>query len=168
MTIEAKATLDLQPYQIADLRKYFHEPARIDAQSLGWLPVQAWTRRHERRQTAAVTNNGQLVGLAMWGVILWQMRIYQTWVQPDARLILHGRALVDHLTAEARQLNLPEIGLWCRQDLAANQFWRALGFNAAGWRNGRRGTRHNQWVLNIRANPLGNVTREDVPTQSRS
>jgi hypothetical protein len=78
----------------------------------------------------------------------------QIWVRRDARLIEHGRALIDHLEdAHARRLNAWQLRAWVAEDLEANLFWPQIGFVYRGWRWGpaRRARRHNLWTRPLNA-----------------
>jgi hypothetical protein len=73
--------------------------------------------------------------------------IYQAAVSYDARRRLMGTALVQHFMDHmAPEIKL--IGLWCAQDIEANEFWSACGFEAIAARHGsrRKGRVHIFWV----------------------
>lgn len=73
--------------------------------------------------------------------------IYQAAVSYDARRRLIGTALVQHLM-DHMEPGVRLIGLWCAQDIEANEFWSACGFEAVAARHGskRRGRVHIFWV----------------------
>lgn len=73
--------------------------------------------------------------------------IYQAAVSYDARRRLIGTALVQHLM-DHMEPGVRLIGLWCAQDIEANEFWNACGFEAIAARHGskRRGRVHIFWV----------------------
>jgi hypothetical protein len=87
----------------------------------------------------------------MWVVTERIAKIYMTWVRPDARMILHGRALVDAIEKAAASERCGLISLWCAEDLSANIFWRAIGFTNTNWRYGRglKPRRHLLWRRRI-------------------
>lgn len=114
-----------------------YESHRVDGHCLGWLPRSAYNARHEEGQIYTCHNNGDHVGHCMWQSHERIAKIFMTWVRPDARLILHGRALVDAIEKEAATRGCSLLSLWCAEDLAANLFWRALGFTNPSWRWGR-------------------------------
>lgn len=128
---------------------------RVDTYSIGWLPYPAYERRHEQGRVFAVSNNAEFVGFALWSPNYedLELRILQIWIRGDARLLLHGRALTTAVCSEAAGLGLVRIRLWCAEDLAANLFWEALGFDCRGWRHGRgrwdASRRHRLWTLGV-------------------
>lgn len=111
-----------------------YDACRIDGHCLGWLPKLAYDQARDRGRIATCWRNADLVGFLMWGATLRTLKIYQTWVRKDARMIEHGRALVTHLTTKAPQTAAVEIRLWCAEDLPANRFWQALHFERRTWR----------------------------------
>lgn len=133
------------------LLSFCYSACRIDGECLGWLPKMAYDQAHQQGRIAAVYNNDDLVGFALWSVDCGQLRCLQVWVRRDARLLLHGKALVDFLDATARQLRCHVLRLWCAIDLAANHFWKALGFRYRGWRWGRakNSRRHALWSRSV-------------------
>lgn len=134
-----------------------------DADAIGWLTWAAVEHYHDVGRTAAVVRDGDLVGFASFRVNEFEQRakIMQVWVRPDARMIEHGRALVHRVAREALRTVSPAcLSLWCADDLAANRFWRAMGFNLEAQRLGKgdalatvrraRIRRHNLWSLSCR------------------
>ena len=55
-------------------------------------------------------------------------KIQQIAVQADARRMERGTALIAEITARAKRKGCAEIGARCAEDLEANEFWLALGF----------------------------------------
>jgi GNAT superfamily N-acetyltransferase len=123
----------------AELRKLWTHGVAVDTHAVGWLPTAAFDTRAENDDVIAVYRNEDLVGWAMIarsnhrGV----MKLYQIWVRPDARIIEHGRALVDAITKRALQRRCLRIEAWVAEDLPANFFWSAIGFLRSNWRWGR-------------------------------
>jgi len=146
--VKVEQTNELQPWKWAEARSFMLSACRVDGECLGWLPTAAYDARHEEGRIHVVYNNDDLVGYVLWAPSGADLRIHHTWVRKDARLILHGRALVDRVNKEGWLRGLHQIGLWCAIDLAANLFWNALGFTRGVWRWGRakRGRKHWQWT----------------------
>jgi GNAT superfamily N-acetyltransferase len=120
---------------------------RSDANALGWLPWAAYLNAHGTGRVDVVVNSDDVVGYTIVGDSRGELRIYHCWVRADARMILHGRLLVEAAEARARQAHAWAIGLWCAEDLAANLFWKAVGFERVNWRwgKGKKRRRHIQW-----------------------
>jgi GNAT superfamily N-acetyltransferase len=128
-----------------------YESHNVDAHCLGWLPRKVYDLRHEEGRIFVCHNNDDHVGHCMWVVTERIAKIYMTWVRPDARMILHGRALVDAIEKAAASERCGLISLWCAEDLSANIFWRAIGFTNTNWRYGRglKPRRHLLWRRRI-------------------
>lgn len=130
-------------------KKYSHQ--------LGFLPRQALEAKIERGQVsiafendepaAYVLGNGNYLRDPHFGVI------YQAAVSYDARRRLMGTALVQHFIDNMCP-NVRLVGLWCAQDIEANEFWSACGFEAIAARHGsrRRGRVHIFWVGRVQRN----------------
>ena len=117
---------------------WIHGVAR-DTHAVGWLPVSAFETRAAADDIVAVYRNEELVG---WTVIATSksraiMRLYQIWVRPDARVLEHGRALVDAVRTRGIAHRCHRIEAWVGEDLPANLFWSAIGFTRSNWRWGR-------------------------------
>jgi len=93
----------------------------------------------------AAIENDEPCGFLLHGPPRTVIRVYQTCIQPDARLIDHGRDLIDQLTMHGRAHGSQAISLYCADDLTANNFWAALNFTRVGQR--RKSTRRDrtQW-----------------------
>lgn len=94
-----------------------------------------------------VANNGQDVGYACVTIPHngQTVNIHQVAVCDDARLFGHGRALVEYI---AQRFPLATLYAKVRDDLAANHFWRTLGFHCG------RTSRHR-----TSANPINHYIR---------
>jgi len=136
-----------------ELRKQWHHGVRVDAHAVGWLPTKVCDMRLSSNDFAAVYNNGDLVGWCMHAVSERRrvMKLYQIWVRPDARLILHGRALIAETEAAARRHTCWLQEAWVAEDLPANAFWQAMGFTTTNWRwgKGKNPRRILRWVRNV-------------------
>lgn len=127
--------------------------SRIDGRKIGFLPWSVYHAAAEAQQLCQIHRNGDLVGFCMARPNkLRELRIIQIWVRPDARLIEHGRALLEFVEKNiAAPHGATVVRLWCAEDLAANLFWDALGFTYRGWRwgNHKRPRRHKLWTRQV-------------------
>jgi hypothetical protein len=118
---------------------------------LGFLPTQALEWNIENGKVSiALENDEPAAYLLGKGNYLRDPHfgiIYQAAVSYDARRRLMGTALVQHFM-DAMEPNIRLIGLWCAQDIEANEFWNACGFEAIAARHGsrRKGRVHIFWV----------------------
>ena len=120
---------------------------------VGFLPRQAIEGKIARGQVSIALENGEpaayLLGQGGYQRDPSFGIIYQAAVSYDARRRLLGTALVqhfvDHLDPPPHSVRL--IGLWCAQDIEANEFWSACGFEPIAAREGsrRRGRVHSVW-----------------------
>jgi len=118
---------------------------------LGFLPRVALEGHVERGRVSIAFENGEpaayLLGKGNYLRDPHFAVVYQAAVSYDARRRLLGTALVqhfiDHLPGATRL-----VGLWCAQDIEANEFWSACGFEAVAARHGSksRGRVHIFWV----------------------
>ena len=133
-----------------DLKFLDHLQKRF-SQQVGFLPRQALEWNIERGKVSIALENGEPAAYLLGkGNYLRDPHfgiIYQAAVSYDARRRLMGTALVqhfmDHMEPEVRL-----IGLWCAQDIEANEFWQACGFEPIAARHGsrRKGRVHIFWV----------------------
>lgn len=150
-TLRLALTKDLFPNAAQPVLTFCYSACRLDGHALGWLPIAAYDEAHAQGRILALWNNDDLVAFCLFSTTQLELRCLQIWVRKDARLMVHGRALIDDLEARARRAGCWRIRLWCAIDLEANLFWRALHFRPITWRWGRahHGRRHVLWVRPI-------------------
>lgn len=124
-------------------KKYSHQ--------LGFLPRQALEWNIANGRVSLALENGEPAAYLLGkGCYLRDPHfgiIYQAAVSYDSRRRLVGTALVQHFM-DHMQPEVRLIGLWCAQDIEANEFWNACGFEAIAARHGsrRKGRVHIFWV----------------------
>lgn len=122
-----------------------------NSEQLGLLPKDRMRWYVERGQVFTAREGGDLCGYLIAGMKAPWARIWQACVEYDLRGLGHGRDLVDQLRTEARARGCAGITLRCRDGMAANWFWAALGFivlrTVPG--GGRRNRPLNVWVKRI-------------------
>lgn len=153
-------SLDLPANLVQQAILFAGSAQRIDGGIIGWLPWESYTVGHARGHLHILARDADLLGFALVNTNQQrECRCYQVWVRADARLIEHGRALLDHVEQHtAKPANCWCMRAWVAHDLAANYFWRAIGFTYYGWRHGseRKGRRHLLWRRPVkRENALG-------------
>lgn len=120
---------------------------RLDGDSIGWLPWEAYTVRHQRGDLIVAHRNGDLVGfILMSTVVQGEMRCLQVWVRRDARMIIHGKCLIEKLEQIATMRGAHVLRCWVAEDLPANLFWIAIGFTQKNWRYGTGRSRRRQFL----------------------
>lgn len=141
-----------QPFKKADSLAFASCASRLDADKVGWMPLQAYREAVQQQRLVICENNGDKVGFILWAISRGELKIYQCWVRKDARLILHGKALVAHVEEIAATYDAYRLRAWVAEDLAANVFWAAIGFENIGWRHSPRPTakrKHLLWVKSL-------------------
>ena len=140
---------------MVDLR-YIEHLAKSNYEAIGFIPRPRLQEYAARGQILMAQENDESAGFLVFGAGWPTLRVYQACVQYDARRREHGVALVDRLTAEAQRRGCHFISLWCADDLPANEFWSAVGFQRIATRAGgtKRGRLHNQWVLPVPTHQL--------------
>lgn len=140
--------LTLAPNLVADYCVDLH---RRNSEQLGLLPKDRMRWYVERGQVFTTTEGGLLCGYLIAGMKAPWARIWQACVEFSLRGLGHGRRLVEQLRDEALRRGCTGITLRCRDGMAANWFWAALGFiilrTVPG--GGRRGRPLNVWVKRI-------------------
>lgn len=148
LTVQAYSALKQQDQ--SQLRKMWLHATNSDTHAIGWLPVAAFDTRAEKDEVISVYNNGDCVGWSMSSVSKRRgiLKLYQIWVRPDARILEHGRALIDELRTIGHQKFCYQVEAWVAEDLPANLFWAAIGFTRSVWRWGRgpRPRKHYLWT----------------------
>ena len=130
-------------YVLALSKKHYTE--------IGFLPTPRLEQYRERGQLWMAQENDELCGFMVWGRGWPVLRVYQVCIQYDAQRLAHGVGLVRRLIAKADQEGYEAISCYVADDIDANHFWRAAGFQHVGTRdNGNvRGRLHNHWVMRM-------------------
>jgi len=120
-------------------------------EAVGFIPEPRLEHYFQRGQVLLQTENDDPCGYLVFGNGWPRLRVYQCCVQIDARRLDHATELIRRLVNEAYRRHCTSISLWCADDLAANAFWKAAGFEFVGQRDNhnRRGRKHNGWLLRL-------------------
>jgi len=135
--------------------KYAVDLARKNSEAVSFIPTPRLYQYAETGQLLIETENDDPCGFLVFGYTFPVLKIYQACIQYDARRIQHGINLLRRLIAYAGRYGFTAISLYCADDLEANQFWQAAGFQFVGQRQGgqRRGRMHNRWIMYL-SSPL--------------
>jgi len=166
MSVSTQRSLDLPPELLREALALAVDSPRVDGDALGWFPRAAYLGCHEQGRLIVVTNNDDVVGYCVHNEKTAPTRIFLTWVRKDARLILHGRALVDFVANVALQRGHNRIELWCATDLAANLFWEALGFSKICWRWSKGKAHRKHWLWRRDLTPADRLRASHEPGTS--
>lgn len=136
---------------LTDLKFLDHLQRRFSHQ-IGYLPLSALESRVKRGCIFIGFENGQPIGF-VHGVSPYLKRkdlaiIYQAAIDYDVRRRAIGTLIVQSWHAAVAP-HASQVVLWCGQDIEANLFWKALGFEALAWRPGSviKGRIHVYWSL---------------------
>jgi len=135
--------------------KYAVDLARRNSEALSFIPQPRLEQYAEFGQLLIESENDDPCGFLVFGNTFPILKIYQACIQYDVRRIQHGLNLLRRLINYAEHYGFTAISLHCADDLEANQFWQAAGFQFAGQRLGgqRRGRMHNRWIMYL-SSPL--------------
>ena len=148
-SIEVARTID-NPKVWPEVKRLSQHALGVDGDAIGFLPWETYQVHHVGGRVLTCRANGDLVGFLMWRFNRQrEARCLQVWVRSDARMLLHGRALTDAWRRDAIVVGCSVVRLYCAEDLAANIFWRMLGFTQSSWRYGPSGRKHLLWVSSL-------------------
>lgn len=152
MTVRTYNVHEQDQATLAEDLRFAGTASKHDADKVGWMPLGAYREATAQRRLVICTNNGDRVGFTLWQYKAGELKLYQVWVRADARLIVHGRSLVSHVEAIAATHGCYRLRAWVAEDLAANLFWAAIGFQNISWRWSPRKTskrKHLLWIRSI-------------------
>ena len=130
--------------------------AKKHTDEIGFLPKATVEHYVRAGQVLLETEDGDPCGFLIFGNGWPRLKIYQACIQYDAQRRAHGLALVGRVIALASERGCDAVSLWCADDLPANEFWRAAGFQLLRSKpGGRRRERNlNLWVYWLPTNLL--------------
>lgn len=157
--------IEVNPAQASDL-KYIDHLQRKNAEELAFYPTQVFEREIENFRILLAKVNNEPAGYIYHGAFSEQVKIHQACIEYDLRGQLYGAALVRHLLDLVAAYGGLSITLRCGSDIAANGFWKAMGFYCQGVTAGgiRRMRDINNWRYDL--HPQLFVT-ETEPSQKK-
>ena len=139
----------VRPAVLADMT-YIDFLQKKNAEDLSFYPLSVLEREMAHHRVLLAEVNGQPAGYLYHGSLSSPtLRIHQACIQYDLRGYLYGAALVRWLVDIGAVAGSQEIALRCGSDIAANGFWRAMGFECIAVTQGgaRRMRDINAWRL---------------------
>lgn len=135
---------------------YILDLAKKHTDSIGFIPRGSIERYLLAGQIILAFENDEPCGFLIHNNGYPRLKIYQACVQYDAQRRTNGLQMVGQLIAIASRRGCDAISLWCADDLPANQFWEAAGFQKTKMKQGgaRRGRLINLWIYWIPQNCL--------------
>lgn len=103
--------------------------------ALGFIPHAAYDRYSRVRGLYTWEESGELLAFVVCRVRHLRLRIFQIWTRCDARRELFAAQMIGALL-EIKKHDAVWASCWCREDLDATAFWKAVGFRAISYRRG--------------------------------
>jgi len=143
-------SVHVAPATINDL-SYIDSLQRKNAEELSFYPKAVFEREIPNFRILLARINNDPVGYLYHGAFGSVLKIHQACIQYDARGYLYGAELIANLKRLADAANTASITLRCGSDIAANGFWRAMGFYCQSVTPGgvRRRRDINEWRLDL-------------------
>ena len=152
--------IEVAPAVLSDLTFIDHLQRR-NAEELAFYPSAVFEREVENRRILLARVNGEPAGYLYHGAFSHNCKIHQACIEYDLRGQLYGSQLVRFFVSLARSADCLSVSLRCGSDIAANSFWKLMGFYCEAVRPGgvRRMRDINCWRLNVQE-PLFAVSFE--------
>ena len=145
---------------------YVDSLQRKNAEELAFYPRQVFEREIQNSRIILARVNGEPAGYIYYGALGHTCKIHQACIQYDLRGQLYGAEIVRYLLKLADLYNVLAVTLRCGSDIAANDFWMAMGFYCEAVTQGgvRRMRDINCWRYDLQQ-PLFKV--EDAPSRKK-
>jgi len=142
--------ITIAPATASDLT-YIDSLQKKNAEDLAFYPRVVFEREVENFRILLARVNNEPAGYIYHGALGEHVKIHQACIQYDLRGQLYGAQLIRNLEALVRAANGHSITLRCGSDIAANGFWKAMGFYCQGVSKGgvRRMRDINNWRLDL-------------------
>ena len=130
---------------------YVDHLQRKNAEELAFYPKQVFEREIENFRILLARVNGDPAGYIYHGALGHHVHIHQACIQYDLRGQLYGASLINTLLNIVKAADASYITLRCGSDIAANGFWKAMGFYCQGVTKGgvRRMRDINHWRYDL-------------------
>ena len=112
--------------------------------ALGFLPFEALRQAISLGRVFLAYENDQPAGYVIHGQPRQQAKIFQVVIEDDARRFEHGTALIEAVRQVMVHAKAHTLSLHCADDLEANEFWKAIGFQFTGQRCRRKDKKRSQ------------------------
>jgi hypothetical protein len=142
--------IEVRPAVAKDL-VYIDSLQRANLEALSFYPRVVFEREIENSRIVLALLNSEPAGYLYHGAFAPVLKIHQACIQYDARGHLYGAQLVSWLINMCQRANVCSISLRCGSDIAANAFWKAMGFHCQAVTPGgvRRMRDINNWRLDV-------------------
>lgn len=157
--------IDVRHASLADITFIDHLQRR-NAEELSFYPTAVFEREIPLGRVLLASVNGDPAGYVYHGAFQPRIKIHQACIEYDLRGQLYGSALVRFFEAAVQPFGCLSVTLRCGSDIAANGFWRAMGFYCQSVTDGgiRRMRKINEWRKDFQ--PQLFVTEAEASTQA--
>jgi hypothetical protein len=145
-------SVDIRLATIKDLT-YIDHLQRRNAEELSFYPQSAFEREVSVGRIIIALVNDEPAGYLYHGALRERVNIHQACIEYDLRGMLYGSRLVAWLRDTATSAGSLNVTCHCGSDIAANFFWRAMGFYCESTTQGgvRRMRDINHWRIDLHA-----------------
>jgi len=159
--------ITVDPATASDLT-YIDHLQKKNAEELAFYPSQVFEREVDNFRVLLARVNNEPAGYIYHGALTEQVKIHQACIEYDLRGQLYGAALVRHLIDLVQAYDGLSITLRCGSDIAANGFWKAMGFYCQGVTAGgiRRMRDINNWRYDLQPQLFVTETEPSVKKKS--
>lgn len=106
---------------------------KIETEKVGFIPRPRVRQHIERELYRLQIDQNEIVGYMIHGPARDVVAVHQAVVDLSCRRLGFAQAMAADLEQWARSRAANALRLVCRDDLEAQQFWRAAGYQAIGW-----------------------------------
>jgi hypothetical protein len=150
--VGSREELQIRYAKISEI-KFIDYLQKKNAETLAFYPTQVFEREINKSRILLALVNGEAAGYLYHGSFTasQNLRIHQACIEYDLRGNWYGAALCKMLEDLSQISGSPGIQLRCGSDIAANQFWKLMGFMCVKIQPGgvRRMRDINVWVKQI-------------------
>lgn len=159
--------IEVKPAMQRDL-VYIDHLQKKNAEDLAFYPKQVFEREILNSRILLASLNNEPAGYIYHGSFGHQVKIHQACIEYDLRGQLYGAEIVRYLINLSSAANSLSISLRCGSDIAANGFWKAMGFYCQGITDGgiRRMRDINNWRYDLQ--PQLFITQTDPSDKKKS
>ena len=146
--------LDIRYAELSDLT-FIDYLQKKNAEDLSFYPKQVFEREIDKERILLALVNNQHAGYLYHGSVALQkpIKIHQACIEYDLRGNWYGAGLVGALEDMGKFAQVHGISLRCGSDIAANLFWKLMGFECVSITEGgiRRMRDINTWFKTLNA-----------------
>lgn len=161
--------IDVRPAELTDLL-FIDDLQRKNAEELSFYPSVVFEREIPAGRIILAKVNNEPAGYLYHGAFSPVCKIHQACIHYDLRGYLYGSALVRFFSSLCKAAGVMSVTLRCGSDIAANGFWKAMGFECQSVTPGgvRRMRDINEWRLDLSPQLFQTVVQPSDKAQDAS